>query len=429
MSEKTPRELYKERWERVMITISIKEPDRVPVCPSAMFYATEQAGMTKKEAMYDMKRTSQAFLDLFPPMNVDLVPALGGIFPGNILDSLGCTFFKWPGAADEKQRLPDHLPFQYVEGEYMKGEEYEELFADPTGFVIRKLIPRLFTNLKGFAEFPDAYTLMGGFGLLFSLPVYYANPIVRKSNEVMFKAAQEFFQYINAQLQYETAARKLGFPMGVLFAAIAPYDMISDMLRGMRGSMLDMYRHPEELKKLMELLVETQIDLIVQQSKMNPRNKIVFIPLHRGADGFMSSEQFAEFYWPTLVKVMEGLIQNDLIPGPFFEGGYNERLEFLTEFAKQHKGKLQFWFDRTDLKKTKEMLGDYACIKGNVPGSLLVMGTPSQVEEYVKQSIEDCAEGGGFIVDGGVSGMPDNARADNVKAMVNAVFKYGLYRK
>ena len=126
---------------------------------------------------------------------------------------------------------------------------------------------------------------------------------------------------------------------------------------------------------------------------------------------------------------MEGLINLDLIPGPFFEGGYNERLDYLEEFAKRHKGKLQYWFDRTDLGKAKEMFGDYACIRGNVPGSLLVMGNPNQVEEYVKKSIEECAEGGGFIVDGGVAGIPDNARAENVKSMVNAVFKHGEYKK
>ena len=429
MSEKRPRELYKERWNRILTTISIKEPDRVPICPGAMFYPTEQAGMSKKEAMYEMDRTKQAFLDTFTSLNVDQIPALGGIFPGNIFDTLGCTFFKWPGAAEEKQRLPDHIPFQYVEGEYMKAEEYEEFFKEPTGFIIRKMIPRLFSKLKGFSEFPESSSLIGGFGLLFSLPVYYANPVVRQTNDALKTAGEEFFQYVGIQSQYESAAKKQGFPLGILFAALAPFDMISDMLRGMRGSMLDMYRHPEEIKKLMEMLVDSQIQLIAQQHQMNPKSKIVFIPLHRGADGFMSNEQFEEFYWPTLVKVMEGLINQDLIPGPFFEGGYNERLDYLEEFAKRHKGKLQYWFDRTDLGKAKEMFGDHACIRGNVPGSLLVMGNPNQVEEYVKKSIEECAEGGGFIVDGGVAGIPDNARAENVKAMVNAVFKHGEYKK
>ena len=88
-----------------------------------------------------------------------------------------------------------------------------------------------------------------------------------------------------------------------------------------------------------------------------------------------------------------------------------------------------YWFDRTDLTKAKELFGDHACIKGNVPASLLNAGTPQQVEDYVRESIENCKDGGGFMIDGGVAGIPDEAKPENVKAMVDATFKYGVYRK
>jgi hypothetical protein len=41
----------------------------------------------------------------------------------------------------------------------------------------------------------------------------------------------------------------------------------------------------------------------------NPR---VFIPLHKGADGWMSREQFLKFYWPTLHEMMLALIDKGL---------------------------------------------------------------------------------------------------------------------
>jgi len=37
-------------------------------------------------------------------------------------------------------------------------------------------------------------------------------------------------------------------------------------------------------------------------------NPLIFIPLHKGADGFLSDQQFQKFYWPTLKQVMLGLI-------------------------------------------------------------------------------------------------------------------------
>jgi len=38
-------------------------------------------------------------------------------------------------------------------------------------------------------------------------------------------------------------------------------------------------------------------------------------------------------------------------------------------------------------------------------------------------------EGGGYLVDGGVSGIPNEAKYENVQAMTDAVHKYGVYRK
>ena len=428
-SEKKPRELYKERYERIMTTISLKEPDRVPIAPSVMFYATEQYGMSRKEAMYDIEKTAEAFTKILTALNVDALPSILSIWPGNLLDILGAKLFKWPGAANENYRLEDHLPFQFVEGEYLKAEEYKELFEDPTGVILRKVVPRQFEALQGFSDFPEFSTLAGGLGIMFSLPMYHIMPGTKKINDTLQAAAEYFMKYISTTNNYVNGLKRLGFPLFNSAIALAPFDVVSDLLRGMRGSMLDMYRHPEELKKLVNVFVENQIKAGLQLAQTTPKVKVIFMPLHRGADGFMSNKQFEEFYWPGLTSVMEAFIKKNFIPELFLEGGYNERLEYLAEFAKKHKGKALYWFDRTDLAKAKEMFGDYACIKGNVPGSLLNAGTPQQVEDYVRKSIEDCKEGGGFIVDGGVSGIPDEAKPENVKAMVDATFKYGVYRK
>jgi uroporphyrinogen-III decarboxylase len=197
----------------------------------------------------------------------------------------------------------------------------------------------------------------------------------------------------------------------------------------MTGTMMDMYRKPEELKHLMDMMVQSSIEAATELAKLSPSNKVVFIPLHRGAEGFMNFKQFETFYWPQLTEVMQGLIDNKLIPMPFFEGKYTDRFEYLADFAKKNKGRVIYWFDQSDIIKGKEIFGDYACIRGNVPASLLITGSPQQVEDYIKKMIEGCAEGGGYLVDGGVSGIPDEAKMGNVKAMTDAVFKYGVYRK
>ena len=70
------------------------------------------------------------------------------------------------------------------------------------------------------------------------------------------------------------------------------------MLRGMRGTMIDMYRCPDKLLAAMEKVLPDQIGGAIGQAHMsgNPR---IFIPLHRGADGSCPTSSSRRFYWPT----------------------------------------------------------------------------------------------------------------------------------
>ncbi len=430
MSAKSPRKLYKERNQRVKDAIAIKEPDRVPITPMVTFYHTEQKGISKKEAMYNPEKQAQAAFEVFSQFEWDQMPPIMQLYPGKYFDMFGTQMFKWPGAAEEAHRLQDHQPYQFVEGEYMKASEYEAFFADPTGFLLHTVLPRHNTLFKGFSQFPSIINLASGYGaMLIGFPLFVMDPNGKKLLETLLKGTQYIMKWLMILNNYESQMKKEGFPVQFMNMAQAPYDVVSEFLRGMRGCMLDMYRKPEELKKLIEMLVEPTIEATIRTRALAPHLEVVFIPLHRGAEGFMNEKQFETFYWPTLTALMEGLIENGMIPMPFFEGRYTARFPFLTEFAKKHKGKLIYWFDQSDIIKGKQEFGAYACIRGNVPGSLLVTGTPNAVEKYVKETIDGCAEGGGFLVDGGISGIPDEAKPENVKAMTDAVFKHGVYRK
>jgi uroporphyrinogen-III decarboxylase len=148
----------------------------------------------------------------------------------------------------------------------------------------------------------------------------------------------------------------------------------------------------------------------------------VFIPLHKGADGFMSDKQYAEFYWPYLKRVMLGLIEEGCVPMPFAEGGYNQRLEYLAD-PELPVGKILWFFDTTDMVKVNEKLQGKACFAGNVPASLFKAGTPEQVEQYVKDLIGKVGQDGGFILSNGA--VLDDAHAENLRTMFDAGLKYG----
>ena len=72
--------------------------------------------------------------------------------------------FNNPGASlalgDRMTRFPGHDgmdpngSFQFVEGEYMKGEDYDAFIEDPADWSIRKYWPRVFKELEGLALLP-----------------------------------------------------------------------------------------------------------------------------------------------------------------------------------------------------------------------------------------------------------------------------------
>ena len=104
---------------------------------------------------------------------------------------------------------------------------------------------------------------------------------------------------------------------------------------------------------------------------------------------------------------------------PFCEGSYGDRLKYFLELP---KGKAVAHFDTTDMFKAKEILNGHVCIMGNVPSSLLQVGTPEEVDAYCRDLIEVCGKGGGLIITNGSS--IDRAKPENIRAMIDSAKKY-----
>jgi len=139
----------------------------------------------------------------------------------------------------------------------------------------------------------------------------------------------------------------LGYPSFTGGFTKAPFDVIGDTLRGTRGVLMDIYRHPDELIEACERLIPFMIKAGVNSCNASG-HLMPLIPLHKGADGFMSDDQFKTFYWPTLRKLIIGLVNEGIVPILFAEGSYNQRLEVISDLP---KGKVIWWFDLTDMKK------------------------------------------------------------------------------
>jgi uroporphyrinogen-III decarboxylase len=408
---------YKERINRVKDVVQMKKlPDRVPAFIFPSFFPVYNAGFTPQEVMYDYGKLNTAFkkfiLDFEPDVNIGNV-APG---PGKFFEVLDYKLYSWPGHGVSPQSS-----YQCNEGEYMKADEYDALIQDPSNFFMSTYFPRVFGALEPLQMLTPLTSTLEMYGLaLFYIP--YGLPPVQAALKALMEAGSEVLKWVGAVGALGGETISLGFPAAFGGFTKAPFDVLGDTLRGTRGIMLDMYRQPEKLLEAMDRLTPIMIKMGVGAAQMNG-HPLVFMPLHKGADGFLSDEQFKKFYWPTFRKVMMGLIDEGVVPLPAAEGHWTTRMEVLKDIP---KGKTLWMIDQSDMAKTKKTLGTVACLAGNVPSDLLKLGTTQQVKDYVKNLIDTAGKGGGYIVCNGA--FFDEVKAENVKAMVDFTKEYGVYK-
>jgi hypothetical protein len=407
---------YKERATRLLDAIQMKKkPDRVPIFTAYGFYPAHYAGFTPREVMYDYDKCNIAWkkyvFDFAPDGHIG--PYVPG--PGKLFDILDYKLYAWPGHGVGPERS-----YQCNEGEYMKADEYEALIDDPSNFYNNTYLPRIYGALQNFSAFSLSNVLeMYGSGLNF---IPFGLPPVQAAYKALFEAGAEALKWVGFVGAHNAEVAAAGFPAFWDGPAKAPFDLIGDTLRGTKGIMTDLYRQPDKLLKAMEVMTPLAIKMAVSSSKASGV-PIVAVVMHKGADGFLSDEQYKKFYWPTFRKVLMGLIVEGIVPFCFAEGGYNSRLEIIRDLP---KGKVIWWLDHTDMAKAKKILGDVACIGGNVPPDLLAVGTPQQVKDYVKKLIDTCAKGGGYIMGNGT--VIEDAKPENIHVMIDFTKEYGVYK-
>ena len=415
--EKTAEQLYAERDKRVMDAILMKIPDRVPVQVSPAYFPARYVGLTNEIAYYDY----DTWLDANKKMLIDFAPDVvqtTPFFPGKFYEILDPKNIRWPGHG-----VPKDHSHQSVELEIMKDDEYDVLLNDPTDFLWRIFMPRGYGELSAFSDFPQLGGLGRGFGFN-TVPVLataLARPEIAEAIAKLQEAGRELGKWQTKMAAFNDELEKSGFPMYNRAGAGSPFDMLSDYIRGMRGSMMDLYRHPDKIHEFCERVTPGMISSGITAVKVtgNPR---VFMALHRGADGFMSLKQFEEFYWPYLKRVIIGLIEGGCTPCIFFEGNYDQRIEYLFEIP---KSKALAHFDSTDMFRAREILGDHLCFRGNVPASILQAGTTDDVKSYVKELIDKVGKDGGLMISARSS--LDEVNPENLHAMIDFTKEYGVY--
>jgi len=402
-----------KRKKRIADVIALKEPDRVPFCPSVGTVYTQYGGVSTYEGMMDFRNFKpgvEAFLkryevDLFWPPTT---------YPANVLEALGTEFIKWPGPTSG---IDHNAGFQITDRTFLEEDQYDEFLRDPTAFIFNKVYSARHKTLRGLEKAVINNVIeYGHFGSLAS----FADPDVKTALLSLMNAGDEAAKWLKASAEINELALSLEAPIGAAFGSTTAYDAFADMLRGYINVPMDLYSIPEKVQAACEVM-----DVFSQKAVVDAAAAgfdYFFIPLHGGTDELMSVEMYNKYYWPYLSRMIEHIVDLGMTPYILTEGNYDTRLETLAEVP---KGKVIYMFEKVDIARAKKVLGDTACICGNFRTTDLTYGTKEQITEDTKRMLDVCAPGGGFIMNCGI--VLDNCKPELLDAWYEATLKYGVY--
>jgi len=412
---KKAEQLRFEREKRITDAIQLKIPDRVPVVCGMGYFPAKYTGIPCSAAYDDYDAWYAAYQKTLPEFPADMIfPQM--FTPSRALEILNTKNFLWPGHG-----VSPYHTHQSIEVEHMQAEDYAAFLLDPADFTLRTYLSRTSEKLAGLADLPRLSDLSHPAGTQM-LAMALTSPEVSSAIRTLQQAGRELRKCRAKMVKFNKLLQDMGYSSYFQGEAMPPFDVVSHSLRGMTGTMTDMFRRPDTLQQACEKILELTLARPMPKPTAQG-NMRIFMTNTRGSCDFLSPKQFATFYWPTFKKLVMTLIERGATPCIFFEGNFTDRLEYLLEFP---KGKILARLDTTDIFKAKEILKDHVCIEGNVPSSLLQVGTVQDIKDYCKKLIDVVGKGGGYIMSPRSS--TDEVKPENLKAMIDFTREYGVYR-
>jgi len=363
----------KTRVNRLETVISLGIPDRVPTVPLIAQFALRYRGVPQSDGYRNPQTTIKALVETFD--------ALGG-WDGQLASNLIWVNSSWRiSAAPMPMRVPgkqagDNEALQAVEIEIFTKDDYE------------KIISR---GWNGFlAEF---------------LPRASGRPLERidATQKRLLKIYMEDVKTWHAK----------GVPV-LSGATTCDPTMILSLSRTLNQFTLDLYRQPDMMQAVMDAMVYDLIQNVLDDTAVTGL-KYVFFPLERGSGSFYPLRIFERFGLPYIKKMADAFAAAGLISILHFDTDWTLNLPYLKDLP---RGKCICELDsRTDIFKAKEILKGHMCIMGDVPATLLALGTEEDVVNYCNKLHEIVGRDGGFILSTGCE-CPIDAKFENVRAML-----------
>jgi len=196
-------------------------------------------------------------------------------------------------------------------------------------------------------------------------------------------------------------------------------------IRGEADLLMDFILDPEFAKRVIKVTVDYQVKMIEQAIKLGAEIIATGDDYSSTKSPVMSPKHFKEFILPGLQKVVDVTKDRRAFFIKHSDGNVWPILDLIVDTGLDAFNPIQP--DAMDIREVKKRYGDKIAIVGNIDcGDLLCNASDSQVENVVRQTIQDIGPGGGYIVSSSNS-IHAGVEIRNYMAMLKAVEKYGFY--
>jgi hypothetical protein len=316
-----------------------------------------------------------------------------------LVKAIGLRYYAVPG-----MEVPHDTAFQYLEPPeaeaWMRPDEYDALIADPTGYLFNVWLPRVSTDVAPIGQ-----------------------PATFRNNMSFLRGGMAMLQYFTGFGRQAALLRSESGTVSAICGILkAPFDILADKLRGYRGLCMDVFRQPDKVQKACEALAPHLCH--VAMSGADPEKNVpIGLWMHRGCVPFVSPQQFARFYWPTLREIIEELWSHGFQTLFYAEGDWTANLASIAELPERS---IVFHVDRSDPEQVAKLLKGKFGISGGMPNDLLAFGKPDDVRAAAKRLIDTLGRDGGYIMDASAI-MQDDTSAENLRVMTEFTREYGVY--
>jgi uroporphyrinogen-III decarboxylase len=370
--------LYETRRVRIEKTIALEPVDRIPTAFMGMAFAPRYMGMSIADFCEFPENRTEVTLAAMDKLGADVWDGINALPCGRIVPSLTDLWLSHIAAPGRE--LPEDSLWQVQEAEVMKPEDYDVILD------------------KGWREFLEGYY-----------------PRVIDMEEL-----KESRAWVRNNVEHVSQrCREHGYVPISFGGTSIPFEYLCGG-RSMARFYIDLYRNKDKVKEVMDVMMPHMIRDGIHTAEVSGISA-VWVGGWRSASSLIAPKIWDEMVFPYFIELTHALADQGIVSVLHFDQDWTRDLERFKELPA--KMCLLNADGMTDLRKTKEILGDHMAIMGDVPSNLLASGTPDEVVNYVRELIRDVGPTGLILCPG--CDAPINAKPENMEAMVAASREFG----